>query len=403
MLPFEQALARILAAVPATSPETVSLRKSAGRFLAADAFSPGDLPRFDNSTMDGYAVRAADIAAASPGAPIHLRLAGRVAAGEEAQASVTPGTCVRVFTGSPLPAGADAVVMQEDTSPLPSSDPDSIGILTPAHSGENVRQRGEDVAQGAVIGSTGERLGPGQIALLAAAGLTEVTVGRPPTVGLIATGSELVEPGTPLRPGQIYESNRPALAAAIGASGALCHVFPIVADALDGTRRVLSDALTRCDAIVTSGGVSVGDMDFLKPAFEQTGGTLEFWKVDMKPGRPFVFGRYRHKLLFGLPGNPVSALITFLLLVRPALLRWQGARDVSLPGHPAQLAEPLTNDGARRHFIRVRVDGAGKVFSAGTQASHILSSMAAANALVEVPANTTLPTGAAVTVLRLSF
>ncbi len=171
-------------------------------------------------------------------------------------------------------------------------------------------------------------------------------------------------------------------------------------DALGATRLALTEALDQCDAVVTSGGVSVGEMDFIKSAFEQTGGELQFWKVAIKPGRPFVFGRWREKLFFGLPGNPVSALVTFLLLVRPALLRWQGAADVSLPAHPGVLAEPLDNQGERRHFMRVIVDASGRVHSAGVQASHVLSSMAAANGLVDVPANTTLPAGAAVPVLR---
>ena len=175
-------------------------------------------------------------------------------------------------------------------------------------------------------------------------------------VGLLATGSELQEPGQPLAPGRIYESNRLALAALMERAGAVPRTFPLVADVLAATSLALADAFNQCDAVVTSGGVSVGEMDFIKRAFEQIGGELQFWKVAIKPGRPFAFGRCRGKLLFGLPGNPVSALVTFLLLVRPALLRWQGATDVSLPVHPGVLAEPLVNHGERRHFMRVKVD-----------------------------------------------
>ena len=173
-----------------------------------------------------------------------------------------------------------------------------------------------------------------------------------------------------------------------------------MADELTATTQALVAAFEQCDAVVTSGGVSVGEMDFIKHAFEQMGGELQFWKVAIKPGRPFVFGRYRGKLLFGLPGNPVSALVTFLLLVRPALLRWQGATDVSLSVHPGVLTEPLVNHGERRHFMRVRLDPAGRVRSAGGQASHMLGSLAAANGLVDVPGNTTFAAGAAVRVLR---
>jgi molybdopterin molybdotransferase len=399
MLEFEEALARVLAAVPATTSEYVSLSESAGRVLAEQVRSPIDLPVFDNSAMDGYGLRAADVASAKPDSPARLRLAGRIAAGEVFTGKVTAGTCVRLFTGSPLPAGADAVVMQEDTRVEPGA-PGEVLILAPAVPGENVRSRGGDVKRGSTIVSAGEFLTAGRIGLLAAAGMTGVRVGRQPTVGLLATGSELQEAGQPLAPGHIYEGNRLALAALTGRAGAVPRTFPLVTDELAATSRALEEACNQCDAVVTTGGVSVGEMDFIRRAFEQTGGELEFWKVAIKPGRPFAFGRRRGALLFGLPGNPVSALVTFLLLVRPALLRWQGAANASLPVLPGVLAEPLVNIGGRRHFMRVRMDSAGKVYSAGVQASHILSSVAAANGLVDVPPDTTLSAGAAVSVLH---
>jgi molybdopterin molybdotransferase len=399
MLAFEDALARILAEVPSPQGETVSLCEAPGRVLADHVPSPIDLPTFDNSAMDGYAVRSADVASAKPASPARLRLAGRVAAGEVFTGDVAAGTCVRLFTGSPLPPGADAVVMQEDTR-VDSGRPGDVLVLAPADPGENVRPRGQDVKQGTMLAEAGEVLSPGRIGLLAAAGFGRLRVGRAPMVGLLATGSELTEPGLPLAPGRIYESNRAALAALIERVGAIPKTFPLVADVLAGTSLALSDALNQCDAVVTSGGVSVGEMDFLKPALEQIGGRLDFWKVAIKPGRPFAFGRCRGKLLFGLPGNPVSALVTFLLLVRPALLRWQGATEVSMPAHPGVLAEPLANPGERRHFMRVKVNPAGKVQSAGLQASHVLSSLAAANGLVDVPAHTALAAGSTVTVLR---
>jgi molybdopterin molybdotransferase len=367
--------------------------------LADQIRSPINLPIFDNSAMDGYAVRAADLASATPDSPARLRLAGKVAAGEVFPGKVASGTCVRLFTGSPLPAGADAVVMQEDTHPNPGT-PSEVTILASVSPGENVRAHGEDVKQGTVLAEAGAVLTPGRIGLLAAAGFGRLRVGRQPVVGLLATGSELTEPGQPLAPGHIYESNRTALAALMERVGAVPKVLPLVADVLAGTSEALVNAFNQCDAVVTSGGVSVGETDFLKPAFEQIGGELEFWKVAMKPGRPFVFGRRRGRLLFGLPGNPVSALVTFLLLVRPALLRWQGATEASLPAYPGTLAEPLANPGERRHFMRVQVDPTGKVQLAGFQASHALSSLAAANGLVDVPAHTTLAAGSAVTVLR---
>jgi molybdopterin molybdotransferase len=352
--------------------------------------------------MDGYAVRAQDVGSAKPDAPARLRVVGKVAAGETFGGEVPSGACVRIFTGSPLPRGADAVVMQEDTRVEPNS-PDEVLVLEPAKPWESVRLRGEDVKRGAIVAEAGQAVTAGLVNLLAAIGMAQVSVGRRPIVGLLATGSELKEPGQSLEPGQIYDSNRLALAALVRQVGGIPKSFPVVADALDATRVALADALSQCDLLVTSGGVSVGERDFIKVAFEQAGGDLRFWRVAIKPGRPFVFGRYREKFLFGLPGNPVSAFVTFLLLVRPALLRWQGATDVSLPAHPGVLTDALANDGLRRHFVRVRVNASGQVRSAGMQASHVLSSLAAANGLVDVPPRTHLPPGAAVQVLRWEF
>jgi molybdopterin molybdotransferase len=298
-----------------------------------------------------------------------------------------------------MPPGADAVVMQEDTRVAPE-EPGLVLVLEPVKPGESVRRRGEDVQRGATLIEAGGRLSAGRISLLAAMGRARVLVGRQPVAGLLATGSELREPGQPLGPGQIYEGNRAALAALVRGAGAVPRVFPLVADTPEATRSALAEALAQCDAVVSTGGVSVGELDFVKAALADLGGSLEFWRVAIKPGRPFVFGRWREKLLFGLPGNPVSALVTFLLLVRPALLRWQGASEIALPAFPGLLAEPLANPGVRPHFLRVRVDGAGQVYSAGLQASHALSSLAAANGLVEVPPQTTLPRSSRVTVMK---
>ena len=397
-LQFEDALARILGFVPRPAHEDAALEVAAGRVLAEELRSPIDLPMFDNSAMDGYAVRTADVASASQSSPVPLRVAGRIAAGEVLSGELAAGTCIRLFTGSPLPRGADAVVMQEDTA-----DADAEGdmlILAPARPGENVRHRGEDVKRGSTLAGAGEVLTVGKLGLLAAVGLTRVRVGRQPVVGLLATGAELKEPGQSIEPGQIYESNRLVLSALARRAGAVPRQFPLIPDALAPTSKALADALDACDAVVTSGGVSVGEMDFVKHAFEQIGGELHFWKVSMRPGRPLAFGQWRGKLFFGLPGNPVSAFATFLLLVRPALLRWQGGVHVDLPRHPGVLAEPLVNDGARRHFMRVRVDREGRVLSAGTQASHVLASLAAADGLVDVPPQATLAAGTTVPVLR---
>jgi molybdopterin molybdotransferase len=398
-LELQEALARILAAVPSPAREEVALSEAAGRVAAERWAAPLDLPPFDNSAMDGYAVRAVDVAAACREAPARLRLCGRIGAGQSPPPEVLSGACARLFTGSPMPPGADAVVMQEDTRVAPE-EPGLVLVLEPVKRRENVRRRGGDIERGATVVEAGERLSEGHISLLAAMGRAQAVVGRRPVAGLLATGSELREPAQPLAPGQIYESNRPGLAALVRGAGAVPRILPLVADTPEATRSALAEALGQCDAVVSTGGVSVGELDFVKDALADLGGTVEFWRVAIKPGRPFVFGRWREKLLFGLPGNPVSAVVTFLLLVRPALLRWQGAIEVALPAYPGLLAEPLANPGVHPHFLRVRVDTAGQVYSAGLQASHALSSLAAANGLVEVPPRTTLPRSSPVTVMR---
>ena len=396
MLELEEALKRLLATVPPPTSELVPLSGAHDRVLLENVVSQVELPPFDNSAMDGYAVRAADVAKATADAPTKLSLAGRAAAGEVFQGEISAGQCVRLFTGSQLPKGADSVVMQEDTR----IENDEVLILEPVKPWENVRLCGEDIKRGASLGQRGDILTAGRLGLLAATGLKTVTVGRKPIVALLATGSELLEPGQPLGPGQIYESNRLALATLVQNAGAIPKVFPLVPDDPGLTRAALEAAFHECDAVVTSGGVSVGEMDFVKQAFEEAGGSLEFWRVAIKPGRPFVFGRLGQKLLFGLPGNPVSAFVTFLMLVRPALRQWQGAADITLPAHQGVLGEPLANDGNRRHFVRVRVNADGKVWSAGTQASHMLSSLGAANALLDLAPQAALPAGANVKVLR---
>jgi molybdopterin molybdotransferase len=349
--------------------------------------------------VDGYAVRAENVASAGLKNPVSLRLIGRVAAGEIFKGELHSNEAVRIFTGSPLPKGADAVVMQEDTR-LDPNRAGEVSILDAVRPWENVRFRGEDIKTCGAVAEPGEILNANRIAVLTALGCADVRVGRIPKVGLLATGSELIEAGNPISGCKIYESNRAAIAALVRQTGGEAKIYPIVPDELNATRAAIQRAFSECDFVITCGGVSVGEMDFVKTAFDQLGGKLDFWKVAIKPGRPFVFGQLEEKFLFGLPGNPVSAFVTFLLLARPALLRWQGAREISLPSHPGVLAEPLSNPGGRRHFMRVTVDPTGKIRSAGIQASHILTALAKANGLVDAPPKTTFAAGEAVQVLR---
>ena len=391
MIELEEASQRILDVIHPTGEEIGALSEIDGRVLAEDLTAPINLPTFDNSAMDGYAVRAAE---ALSGA--RLQCIGEAPAGAVFEGEVGKGQCVRIFTGSPMPAGANAVVMQEDTH----VEGETIEITEGVKPLEHVRLRGEDVREGDLIGHAGELLSPGHLALLGSCGLVAVRVHHRPIIGLLATGNELREAGATLEPGEIFESNRQTIARLVETSGAQSRIYPLVPDTLDDTVAALKAAFTECDAVVTSGGVSVGEHDYVKAAFEELGGTLDFWKVRMKPGKPFVCGRLEKRLLFGLPGNPVSAFITFLLLVRPAILKMSGATNTKLPTHPALLTAPLVNHGNRRNFMRVFVDAQGRAHPAGMQASHALGSLARANALVDVPPESTLEEKSTVSVLR---
>jgi len=393
MRTLEEARSEMLAVIDPLGTAALPLVDATGRVLAVDAAAVIDLPRFDNSAMDGYAVRTAEA-----GTGAKLQCIGEVPAGSEFDGELGEGQCARIFTGSPLPAGANAVVMQEDTR----VDGSTVEITDGVKTFEHVRLRGEDVKAGECIGQAGMKLQAGQLQLLGAAGVAEVTVFRRPVIGVLATGDELCEPGTELGAGGIYESNRLALAALIRDAGAESRVFPLVPDTMEATVDALKGAFDECDAVVTSGGVSVGEHDYVKAAFEKLGGSLDFWRVKIKPGKPFVFGRLSDKPLFGVPGNPVSAMVTFLVLVRPAILKLQGAADLELPSHPGVLVDPLVNRGDRRHFMRVHADAAGNVHADGLQASHAVGPLGKANGLVDVPTETLLTEGAAVTVLRFS-
>jgi len=399
VLQLEEARARIFTAITAAlSPENVPLIDTASRILSQDLVAPIDLPLFDNSAMDGYAVRCEDVKSASDKQPVSLKISAHVPAGSQALTAIKPGECARVFTGSPLPAGTDAVVMQEDMR--------VEGSVVTLHEApkpwENVRFRGEDVKAGTVVLRKGERISVGAIGLAGALGIASISVHRQPIVGVLATGDELQEAGEPLRAGHIYESNRAMLATIIRNAGGQPRVFPLVPDTLESTRTALQNAMGECDVVITSGGVSVGELDFIKAAFEKLSGTLDFWRVAIRPGKPFLFGILNGKHLFGLPGNPVSAFVTALLLVRPALLRLQAATDVELPSHLAIAAESFVNKGDRRHFMRVRVDNDGHVHLAGVQASHAVGSLSAANALVDVPPHAVIEAGRQVRVLRFA-
>lgn len=400
MISLEEARPMILEAVQPGGAVCLPLDRAYGLHAARELPARVDLPPFDNSAMDGYAVRADELQGATVSAPRVLRCTGRVAAGGSspgtvaAMVQVEQGCCARIFTGGLLPPGADAVVMQEEVR----VEGEQVFFTEPVRPFENVRFRGEDVRSGTVILRPGDRLHAGRLALLSAGGQGEVWVHRAPVVTLLATGQELKEAGTKLLPGEIYESNRVMLSALLRDIGCAPRLEPPVTDTLEATMAALASGFAQSPVVIATGGVSVGELDYVKEAFARLGGAIELWKVAMRPGKPFVFGRWEGQCLFGLPGNPVSALVTFLMLVRPALLKMLGAANLELPTKVGLLAEPLLNRGDRRHFVRV-IWEAGQVRAAGPQASHRLGDLGEANGLVDLPPETRLEAGREVSVL----
>jgi molybdopterin molybdotransferase len=376
----------ILGAVAPLGAETVPAAEALGRVLAEPVVANRTLPPEDNSAMDGYAVRAADVA----GAPVHLPVAFEVPAGGHAPRPLGPGEAARIFTGAPLPAGADAVVRQEDTERRG----DRVRVDAAVPAGESVRPAGEDVREGETIFAAGVRLGPAHLGMLASLGRTIVPVHQRPRVALLSGGDELVEPDESVAGGRIVSSNSWALAAQCREVGAEPRYLGIARDEPADIERRLRSGVA-CDVLVSSAGVSVGDRDHVRPVLEKLGCRLHFWGVHMKPGYPFVFGSFEGgsgPLVFGLPGNPVSAMVTFEQFVRPALLRLAGHQALWRPRITATLGETLTKKAGRMHFVRVRLEREGHRIvarTAGNQSSGALRSMTEAQGLLIFPAEAT--------------
>lgn len=385
--PVDQAIAELLARAPAPPPvERVALGQALGRVLAEPLHAPFAVPAWDNSAMDGYALRAADL----PAAGGYLPLAGRIAAGDTAAQALPAGHAVRIFTGAPLPAGADSVVMQEHCR----LEEDRVW-LPPVQGGEHVRRRGEELAAGTQVLSAGQRLRPQELGLLASFGVDRVAVYRRLRVGLLSSGNELREPGEALQPGQIYNANRYSLAGVLSSLGLEVHDYEIMADELAASRDALSLAASEWDMLITSGGVSVGEEDHLKQAIRELG-ELHLWRLAIQPGKPLAFGEVGGKPWIGLPGNPAAALITALVVARPFLLRAQGCQDV-LPQPlrlPAGFAWRKAN--GRRQYLRARLeqqDGQLRVCPHPQQGSAMLTSACWADGLALVEIGQTLEEG----------
>ena len=386
LLSLDEALARLVdgaAQHRIVQVEVVGTFDALGRVLAADVCSLLDVPPGDNSSMDGYALRTAD--GSAPGTV--LPVSQRIPAGVVGQA-LQPGSAARIFTGAQVPPGADAIVMQEQCEALDGS----VRVNALPQPGQWVRRRGEDVMQGATVLRGGERLTPQAMGMAASVGAATLQVLRRPRVALFSTGDELAMPGEPLKPGAIYNSNRFMLRGLLQAAGCEVIDLGIVPDRLDATRDALRRAADGNDLILTSGGVSVGEEDHLRPAV-MAEGTLDLWQIAMKPGKPLAFGQVGGALFIGLPGNPVSSFVTFLLMVRPFLLATQGVAEVAPQALRLRADFDWPRPDRRREFLRARLNAEGGVELFGNQGSAALNSTVWANGLVDIPAGTPVARG----------
>ena len=398
LLSVNQARERINAMLAVLEAERVAIADARERVLAAPVVAGRDLPGFDNSSMDGFAIRAGDVSQAEATAPVRLRVTGTSAAGGAFAGEVAPGTAVRIMTGAPIPRGADAVIEVEETS----MDGESVLVRRAAAVGRNLRPAGGDLRRGELALERGAHVGPAQLALLAALGTETVECVRRPVVALVPTGDEVVDAGHEPGADQLYDAITPALAAAVSAVGGLPMRVLRARDDVDDVRRALRQA-AEADFVLSVGGVSVGDRDLVRPVVEELG-ELDFWKVAVRPGKPLAVGRVLGKPFIGLPGNPVSALVGFEVFVLPALLAMGGRGGWQRPSVTAELTEPLDTPQGLRTFARARLearpDGSPLAHPAPGQGSHQVRWLARSNALLDIPEGVgVLPAGASVVAL----
>jgi len=414
MLSVEEALERVLGEFHPLEPERVPILDALGRVLAEDVHAGVDIPPYANSSMDGYAVQAADTAGASRQAPCRLRVIADLAAGYVSEMEVTPGAAIRIMTGAPIPSGADAIVRVEDTQ----AQGEWVDVFVKVPAGLYIRPAGEDVHQGELVLQRGMIVRPPEIGMLATLGHQEVLVYRRPRVAILATGDEVVEIDAPLAPGKIRNANSYSNAAQVLQCGGIPIMLGIARDRVQElTDKIMAGLAQGVDLFLTSGGVSVGDFDVVKDVLAAQG-EINFWRVRMKPGKPMAFGRLSFRAnmdvlihgispvpLLGLPGNPVSAMVSFEMFVRPAILKMLGMTALARPTVEAVLMDGVKDKDERRHYLRARLEqheGEYRVYLTGEQGSGILSSMVKANALVVIPEEwTSAPSGARVRAMLL--
>ena len=398
MLSVEEARERVLDAFTPLAPEDVLVADSLGLVLAADLSAPHALPRFDNSAMDGFAVRSNELVHASQEAPVVLEVIGEIRAGVPADAIVVePGTAARIMTGAPVPPGADAVIPVE----LTEDAGEKVTVLAAVSARQHVRPAGEDVAAGDVVARAGAEIGPGEAALLASLGLSPVSVRRGPKVAVLVTGDELVPPEAEPAPGQIRDSNSVALHALVAEAGAEVIPMPPVPDERAAVVAAFERAAELSDLVVSSGGVAVGKYDFVKDVVSELG-RIDMWRVAMQPGKPVVLGAVQETPFLGLPGNPVSIHVSFEQFVRPAIRKMRGCATLTRPVVAATLTAPLKKPAGRLHFVRVTLEaseGGWRATPTGPQGSHIQSSLVGCHGLARFDRDATeLSSGATVEV-----
>jgi molybdopterin molybdotransferase len=388
LLPLEDAIERVLSVVAPLDCEHVALASALGRVLGEDVSAAEAVPAFANSAMDGFAVRAADVAGASPGSPVRLRLAGESRAGAPAAFQLRAGEAIAISTGAALPDGADAVVRVEDTR----QGNGQVVIERGARGGQDVRQAGEDVRVGQVVLRRGTRLGAAELGVLASLGHAAIACGRRPRVSVLVSGDELVGPAEPRAGGAVRDTNSYSVPALARLSGGVVTGLATVKDDATATSDAIATAASGADALLTCGGVSVGRHDHVRDSLRELGAREVFWGVALKPGRPTLFATLDGVPVFGLPGNPVSAMVSFLLLARPALARMAGAAQAHARSH-ALLASEMRKPAGRTHAVRCTIRTALRGLLAeptGAQGSHILTSMLGADALALLPAQATV-------------